>query len=183
MTGTAAPAGVVVRAATTADAPGIARVHVASWRSAYRGLLPDALLDGLSAERRAEGWARSISDGSTAVLVAVDPAGPIVGFVATGDTRDADAADGVGEVFAIYLDPAWWDLGVGRTLITAGASALGSRFDEATLWVLDTNERARAFYERNGWQPDGAVKRATLGDAEVEEVRYRTRLPGQRSEG
>jgi ribosomal protein S18 acetylase RimI-like enzyme len=140
--------------------------------------MPQALLDGLSVERRTIGWERSIADGSTRVLVAAEPAGAVVGFVATGDGRDDDAGQGVGELFAIYLDPAWWDRGVGRGLFEAGTAALASEFDEATLWVLDTNARARGFYERNGWQPDGATKRAIIGDTEVEEVRYRRRLAG-----
>lgn len=145
--------------------------------------MPQPLLGGLSVERRTEGWERSLRDGATEVLVAADPAGTIVGCVATGNCRDDDAEQGLGELFAIYLYPDCWDQGGGRALFEAGTTALTEQFDEATLWLLDTNARARAFHERNGWQPDGATKRATIADTEVEEVRNRRHLAGQRSEG
>ena len=61
----------------------------------------------------------------------------------------------------------------------AGArDALAQRgFREATLWVLDTNERARRFYETDGWRLDGTDKRDAIGEMQVKEVRYRRPLP------
>jgi ribosomal protein S18 acetylase RimI-like enzyme len=171
-----APDEFALRVATTADARGVAEVHTTSWRGAYHGLLPQTLLDGLSVVRRAARWEQSISDGSSHVVVAVDRIGTIAGFVAVGNSRDGALEEGVGELYAIYLDPARWDRGVGRALLGAGTSALAARFDQATLWVLDANARARAFYERHGWRADGAVRRAPLGEIEVAEVRYRRQL-------
>ncbi len=43
----------LLRPAEPADAMAVARVHVRSWQAAYRGLLPDAYLDGLRPEDRA----------------------------------------------------------------------------------------------------------------------------------
>jgi ribosomal protein S18 acetylase RimI-like enzyme len=183
VTGTGASPTFVVRAATADDAPGIAEAHVASWRTAYRGLLPTALLDGLSVERRTAGWAQSIGEGTLDIRVASSVGGTIAGFVATGDSRDVEPGESVGELYAIYLRPEFWKRGLGRALIEAGTAALEARFDEATLWVLDSNARARAFYEDHGWRPDGAVKHATIQGTEVDEVRYRCRLGSQRSEG
>lgn len=169
-----------IRAATVEDAPGIAAAHVASWRAAYRGLLPQALLDGLSVERRTAQWQRDIANGMS-VHVAVDPGGDVGGFVATGRSRDDDAAETVGELIAIYLRPRLIGLGLGGRLHAAGVSDLATRFEQATLWVLDGNARSCAFYERQGWRPDGTVKRDTLGDAHVVEVRYRRSLDGHGS--
>jgi hypothetical protein len=45
-----------IRPATAEDAAGIAAVHVRSWQVAYRGQLPDALLDSLSVDQRTRWW-------------------------------------------------------------------------------------------------------------------------------
>ncbi|MDQ1627654.1 MAG: hypothetical protein QOI54_1398 [Actinomycetota bacterium] len=174
----AAPAQYVIRAATVEDATGIAEAHVASWQTAYHGLLPQDLLDGLSVERRTAQWQRDIGNGNFGVHVATDPAGRVGGFIATGHSRDDDANENVGELIAIYLLPQLWSLGIGRRLHAAGITGLATRFAQATLWVLDGNARSRAFYERQGWQPDGTVKRDTIGHAQVVEVRYRRPLDG-----
>jgi GNAT superfamily N-acetyltransferase len=169
----------VIRAATVEDANGIAEAHVASWQTAYRGLLPQALLDGLSVERRTAQWQRDIQSGNVGVHVATDPAGHVGGFIATGRSRDDDATETVGELIAVYLRPQLWSLGIGGRLHAAGVAGLATRFEQATLWVLDGNARSRLFYERQGWQPDGTVKRNTIGgDADVIEVRYRRPLNG-----
>ncbi|MCW2575059.1 MAG: N-acetyltransferase [Modestobacter sp.] len=174
----AAPTSYVIRAAKAEDATGIAEAHVASWQSAYRGLLPQALLDGLSIERRTAQWQRHIQSDNVNVHVATDSGGHVGGFIATGRSRDDDAADTVGELIAIYLRPQLWSLGVGGRLQAAGIAGLATRFEQATLWVLDGNARSRAFYERHGWCPDSTVKRDSIGDAEVVEVRYRRPLNG-----
>jgi len=46
-------------------------------------------------------------------------------------------------------------------------------FDEAVLWVLETNVRARRFYEIAGWKPDGQTKADERGTVTLHEVRYR----------
>lgn len=162
-----------VRTATADDAAGIAAAHVEAWQATYRGLVPQALLDGLSVERRTEQWQETIRSRAADVRVAADPGGHVGGFVATGPSRDGDAADSVGELFAIYLHPQLWHHGLGSRLHAVATKALAGRAVEATLWVLDGNTRARAFYERKLWQPDGSVKLDTVGDVEVHEVRYR----------
>ena len=49
---------------------------------------------------------------------------------------------------------------------------------ELHLWVVEGNARARRFYEREGWAPDGAAKEDEFGGQVVREVRYRRRLSG-----
>jgi RimJ/RimL family protein N-acetyltransferase len=176
--GTPGPPKFAIRAATAADAGGIAVTHVASWRAAYRGLLPEALLERLSVERRTAAWRQTLTPGRGAVHVATDPMQQVIGFVHTCRSRDDDADDRIGELTSIYLRPDLWGRGVGSRLHEAAVAALAADFQEATLWVLDGNTRSRAFYERKGWQPDGTVKRDTIGDAEVVELRYRRPLDG-----
>lgn len=164
-----------VRVATEADAEGIARVHVASWQVAYRGQVPDAYLDGLTAdiERRAAFWQRWLSEGRVRVFVS-EVAGLVTGFVSLGASGDADRDDATGEVYAIYVHPAAWAAGTGRALFALAAATLREMgFSKATLWVLGTNERARRFYEAAGWSTDGATKDEERGTFVLREVRYR----------
>ena len=157
---------IVIRRAGLADADGLAEVHVGSWRAAYDGLLPQELLDGLSVPRRADAWRDMIARGDGQTLVAVDAsADRIVGLLNVGPSRDDDAGPEVGELRAIYLLPDRWNKGTGRLLHDAGFALLAPDFTVATLWVLDSNERAKAFYAKRGWQVDGATKWDERGDA------------------
>ena len=124
-------------------------------------------------------WGRYMADppGRTALLVA-EAGGQVVGMAHTGPTRDEDlVADSVGGLFAIYVDPAHWDGGHGRNLMVAALNDMRMHgFETAALWVLDTNERGRAFYEKGGWLADGSVKiDESFGDP-LREVRYRLDL-------
>ena len=77
----------------------------------------------------------------------------MLGFASLGPSRDEH---GVGELYAIYVDPDEWSRGAGRALIERAEERLAEEYAEATLWVLEDNPRARRFYEAAGWQPDGA---------------------------
>ena len=161
-----------IRPATVEDAWPIAEVNVRSWQSAYRGLLPELYLRDLSVESRAARWQRVLADpanqGDILVLVEDDS---VVGFTAVDRIR--------GELRAIYLAPERWGTGLGRRLHDTAVAALReSGHREATLWVLDTNERAQRFYAAAGWVPDGATKSDTMPGEDVllSETRYRIAL-------
>jgi GNAT superfamily N-acetyltransferase len=169
-----------IRTTTVADAHAIAVVHVESWRAAYRGLLPRDVLDGLSVDRRAAFWRDNIGTRDGHTLVAVDePSGRVRGFVNVGPSRDPETAGAgsVGELRAIYLLPDAWGSGTGRRLHDAALELLHPDFAEVTLWVLDTNARARAFYEHMGWYDDGVTKNDDRGGVVLSEIRYRRALP------
>lgn len=101
----------------------------------------------------------------------------LVGFVSYGSSRDGDAAEEVGELHANYLQPQAWATGVGRALHDAAVGSLSAGgLEAATLWVLDSNERARGFYAGQGWRPDGRVKTDERPGATITEVRYRRHL-------
>ncbi|HUG46928.1 MAG TPA: GNAT family N-acetyltransferase [Candidatus Limnocylindria bacterium] len=167
-----------LRRAHQADAEQIARVHVLTWQSAYRELLPAPFLAGLSVEARRGHWANQLavlSAERTPWLAEAD--GEVVGFAHVGPSRDDDAGPTTGEVYAVYVLPDCWDRGLGRNLLQHGErDLLAHAYDEATLWVLDSNERARRFYEAAGWHTDGATKTERLGSVELSEVRYRRAL-------
>lgn len=146
---------------------------------AYRGIVPDAILDGLSIEARVEFWSRVLGmasgdparDGRTWV---VEQDGRVVGFASTRPSRDEDTPPGTGEVQAIYLAPEAWSRGLGRILLAASVGDLHERgFGPLILWVIEANLRGRQFYERTGWRPDGARQPIDFDGVPVDEIRYR----------
>jgi ribosomal protein S18 acetylase RimI-like enzyme len=159
-----------IRPATRDDADAVARVQRETWRIAYRDVFPPERLaeDFIDVDR----WRRNLEtppDGWT-TLVAGDP---VVGFACVGPSRDEDR---VGELYAIYVHPERWREGVGRALIERAEEHLAADYDQATLWVLAANPRARRFYERAGWRADGAGKEYERWGIAAPEVRYRKRL-------
>jgi ribosomal protein S18 acetylase RimI-like enzyme len=160
----------MIRPATIEDAPAIARVHVASWRETYRGMLPEAFLASLSEAGYAERWERLIDEGASLVEV-VEEAGELVGFASGGRERAGEAAYG-GELYAIYVLETAQRRGHGRELVRAIVEGLrGMDLSDMIIWVLRDNRPARLFYERLG----GVYVRTqpiTIGPATLEEVSY-----------
>ncbi len=145
-----------VREARRGDEPAVADIHVRAWQEAYRGLMPDEFLDALDPRDRAARYRFEDPDGPTTLIA--ESAGKLLGFVTFGESRDDDAA-GLAEVYALYVDPQRHARGVGRALM-AGVrdKMLAQGFEAAVLWVLRGNDRAAAFYEREGWRRDGATR-------------------------
>ena len=169
-----------VRPAVDDDAATIARVHVDSWRGAYRGLLPDRILDGLSVAGREGLWRQRIAPASRGprTLVA-EVGGSVEGFVTFAvRARDVEEPPGVGEIPALYVSPSTWRSGVGTALLAAaldGLRAAGCR--EAILWMLDGNRRAARFYRSRGWADDGGRRRSQYFPDETGLVEARLRRP------
>lgn len=163
---------IVVREATADDAYGIAAVNVVSWQEAYRGLIPDDVLAGLSVDGRASHWAEFLASGAGSILV-VTRESAIIGFVSFGRGRDDDATTAVGALYAIYVHPQCWREGIGTLLHDAALRHLRlDGYTSATLWVLDGNDRAIGFYRRHGWSPDGATQvDAGPGQVDLHELR------------
>ena len=165
----------LVRPATTSDAADIAAVHVDAWRRAYRGLISQGYLDALSVSDRAHTWAQMIgepkTDGSAILVAELD--GQCIGFATTGRSRDQDANAHTGELRGLYVHPVHWRSGHGHVLHNEAMNVLWcADLTAATLWVLTANLRARQFYEKHGWLPDGAHKRDQRGDQILHETRY-----------
>jgi ribosomal protein S18 acetylase RimI-like enzyme len=139
------------RLALAADAEAIARVHVASWRTTYRGLLPDRMLAEMEVAEHAERWARTLQDPyRRSVVLVAEEAGLVVGFASCGRERDGEQPYD-GELYAIYLLRETQGRGHGRALVEASAAALELRgISSMVVWVLRDNVPARGFYERLG---------------------------------
>ncbi|WP_160573676.1 GNAT family N-acetyltransferase [Actinomadura physcomitrii] len=169
------PSRLTIRCARRGDSAALARLHIASWRAAYRGLLPQRYLDELSHTAWERTWSNRLASSEIHVIVAEEA--DIIGFVSFGASRDRDAAPRTGEIYSIYLQPGQWRKGIGTQLHAEAVELLtGSEFVEATLWVLSTNISAREFYHRRGWSHDGCTKTNSRGGTEIIQVRYRKRL-------
>lgn len=161
---------------TIADTSTVGEVHVLAWQSAYRGVMTDEYLDGLRPGDRADMWRRSIEANWSGQRDVITVDGHVAGFAAYGPAFDSDDPTR-GELYAINLNPGNWRRGLGRELLrhaTAELSRLG--FTAAVLWVEASNDRARRFYEIEGWIYDGTERTDTVQGATVDEVRYGRQL-------
>lgn len=165
-----------IRRATAGDAEALARVHIDSWRVAYRGLVPDSFLAGLDYDRRVTRFREQLEAGLGETYVA-EREGRILGFLILDGCRDPDVdTRTTGEIWGIYLGPHYWRRGAGTLLCRYAEQLLASRgYREIKLWVLAGNSSARRFYEAMGFQADGASKVLDLG-APLEAVRYGKRV-------
>jgi GNAT superfamily N-acetyltransferase len=156
----------LLRPARTADLPLVGDLHFRSRAAAYAHLLRPSTLefggDGGLAAWWTERW-KWEQETHRLTVATVDDG--LVGFTYIGPSPD----EGVTELYAIHVDPSYVGTGVGRQLMEDALPHLGPR---AVLWVLPGNERARRFYESGGWRADGATRVDTMGDEEVQHLRY-----------
>ncbi|WP_123970732.1 GNAT family N-acetyltransferase [Streptomyces sp. TLI_185] len=165
---------------TLADCERVAEIRVGGWQSAYRGIIPQSYLDAMSmredAERRRT---RFLESNAEVVNLVAEQGGEIVGWVCHGPYRVGEVRTGELELYALYVAPESYGLGVGRALIEESVRrCTAAGHARMHLWVLKENARARRFYERSGFHPDGAEESFAVDGAEVPEVRYVRDLTG-----
>jgi len=167
-------ANLTLRGAKREDARAIAEIHVAAWRAAYRGLMPDDYLASLSVDERAKMWHDALGRPSPTQLALAEIDGTLAGFGIYGPTRDEEPPE-VAEIYAVNIHPDYWRRGAGRLLCEHALREAAAREHGAmTLWVMSGNERARGFYERLGFAPDGALRtNSELIGRPFDELRYR----------
>jgi len=169
-----------IRRPVVADAARIAEINVLGWQHAYAGLMPADLLAGLETAARVERLLERFRAGTNAPgYVAADETNDIVGYCWFGPYRPDDDVPDVpagpspawGEIYALYVDPGAIGTGAGGALIRAALADLAPR--PVALWVLAGNSRARGFYARFGFEPDGTSADFDAGGTPVPEIRYR----------
>jgi len=192
----------MIRAGSAADAAQVAAVQREGWFAAYEGIIPAEIIDRVTAPDdgarvrqsfRTRPWQRMLvavaPDQEDADRKDADQEGAsIVGYASFGPETDVLSApwphplttegkDGkVAELYALYVRPAWWSTGTGRALMERVlARTSGAGYRSIMLWVLRDNRRARRFYERAGFAPDGMTN-VLGGLGGVTEVRYRRAL-------
>ncbi|WP_116950783.1 GNAT family N-acetyltransferase [Jiangella endophytica] len=141
--------------AADGDAAAIAELHARSWQASYRGILPDAFLDGDVVAERTEKWTARFADrAGTLTVVARDDAGRLAGFAHS--VLDDDAAWGT-LLDNLHVRPDLKGQGVGRRLVAETAARLGvvAPGRGLYLWVIEANEPARRFYAAAGGEEAG----------------------------
>ena len=141
-----------IRRGVSEDAREASRLHADTWRISYRGLVPDALLDGLDATRWEAGWRRAFEGFDPARVVAVaEIAGRIVGFAGAGRARSGAPPGYRGEVYTLYVHPDRQGQGIGGALLREAAEGLGERgLVPIVIWTLFDNPASRGFYVARG---------------------------------
>ena len=168
----------IIRPAKIEDAEGIAKVHIETWQYAYKGQLPQKMLDELSIEKRLEVWKEQLINPKPETfnfVALVD--GVLAGWVTGGITREDDVSEEVGELYGIYVHPDYIGKGLGSKLINKLLDTLKVEgYKKATLWVLTSNEKSRKWYESKGWKVDGKIKIDKREGYDLHETRYTTDL-------
>lgn len=157
-----------VRRAKRSDAAALMRVFAASWRFAYRGIIPEAHLECLVGRRDEAWWIKSIR--GDANLLVLEISGEVVGYASCGASRDHAVYHG--EIYELYLDPLYLGQGLGELLFEACRARLDKRgLDGLVVWVLEDNDIAQSFYWRRGGRP---VARANVafGAAKLGKIAY-----------
>lgn len=169
---------VTIRPATPSDAAQIATIHVASWQHAYKGVLPDDYLAGLSPGDRLPMWESILTVPEPPTYVGVaEMEGQVVGFYSIGRSDEGDPPD-VQMLYTIYMHPAAMGRGIGQRLMDDAGRRMQARgATMGILRVLTANTQTLAFYERCGWTPDPAsVRMEDAWGQQVETIRYSKRL-------
>ncbi|HEX7745276.1 MAG TPA: GNAT family N-acetyltransferase [Micromonosporaceae bacterium] len=183
-----------VRPARPEDAGEIARIQLATWRVAYRRLLPAAALDRLDETWLAARWGAAIEAPPTArhrVLVAVEQAEQsyLVGFAASGPADDqalapgeppGALADDVAAVTDLLVEPRWGRRGHGSRLLAASVDLWREDgFTSAVAWAYDGDPATRKFLTSAGWEPDGATRALDVEDMLVPQTRMHVSLAAE----
>lgn len=181
-----------VRPARPEDAGEIARIQLATWRVAYRRILPPHVLDNLDEAYLARRWSAAVQEppsGKHRVLVAVEQAEQsyLVGFAASGPA-DAEAlapgepaealGDDVAAVTDLLVEPRWGRRGHGSRLLAATVDRWREDgFTRAVAWTFDADAATRKFLTSTGWEPDGAARALDVDDMLVPQLRLHVAVP------
>lgn len=169
----------IIRPATDSDISEVAAIKVESWRHAYAGIVPAAVLDALTAQEVREQWLGTGGADFTSCVLVAERDDDILGYAMFGPVRDV-AADYGGQLYAIYLRPAVMRGGIGSALFRAASARLGAQgHANFLLWVFEANTVARRFYERQGGVLiPGATVVTEIGGAHLPEVAYGFQVAG-----
>jgi len=147
----------VIRPARVTDAEALASLQVRAWEAAYSPYVaPERLAGGGDVAARTKRWREVLDDSGNRArtFVSISEERGLDGFITVGPSRDDDAREDEGELYAVYVEPDLIGSGLGRALLAHGERELSRSYRAAMLWTFERNETARRFYERNGWRVD-----------------------------
>ncbi|OYD98836.1 GNAT family N-acetyltransferase [Nostoc sp. 'Peltigera membranacea cyanobiont' 213] len=161
-----------IREANLADAPGIAKVHIDTWRTTYSKLMPAKFLADLSYEERETKWVKILSNitQDDFTYITEDETGQIVGFASGGKERTGDCLY-QGELYAIYILEKYQRQGLGYRLVSTIATRLmQSGISSMLVWVLADNPAAHFYQSLGGQQVN--QKQIEIATVQLVEVAY-----------
>ena len=167
-----------VRPATAHDVATLADIHVATWKIAYEGLIPEEVIAKQTVDKRLAYWREAIKFSEPQILVATEM-DQVVGFVGFDRSRDAGTKSTMGEIWAMYVYPDHWRGGAGLALWDGARDGLKEEgCTQVSLWVLLHNDRALQFYEHAaGFKREMAsLKTVVLDSAKLEKIRLKRDL-------
>jgi ribosomal protein S18 acetylase RimI-like enzyme len=165
----------MLRRGGEADAERIAELHIASWRATYAAELSAEFLARQDVVEWADDWRACIAAGEQLLLAEEGTA--LVGFVSCGPARGEFAEPDEWEIYNLHVAPDRHGLGIGSKLFDAAAALGRERLaTRLVLWVVETNHRARIFYESKGMSWDGHRQDHVMETDVFHEVRYRRTL-------
>ncbi|MDD2402531.1 MAG: GNAT family N-acetyltransferase [Clostridia bacterium] len=157
--------------ATLDDVKDISRIHALSWKSAYTEIIPQDYLNELKEDFWVPAFTTWIRDNVLIVLLIFEN-GSAVGCVAYGKSRDKSLSNW-GEIVSIYLLPEYFGKGYGDKLLeTALLDLKQLGYQNVYLWVLEENQRARHFYEKNKLQCSKDVCICEIMGKQLTDIRY-----------
>ena len=143
------------RMATPQDARALAIVHSYAIRDTFSGTIAD-YVKARSLSYCEEAWERRFANNERTTIALVRGE-QIVGFASVAPLKEDDESAGL--LDRIYIHPAAWGNGFGNALIQWCETTLKTQgYKTIKLWVFAVNERARRFYEKHGYEPDGHSK-------------------------
>ncbi len=150
-------------------------VHSQSWQKAYRGIIPDEIVNSFTSEKRAEIFVDAISTRPEEYyLFRVD--GHPAGIASLNKSHEENAPDYIGEIYSIYFHPDFWGTSATHKALQFCVERLKSLgYTQVTIWVLKDNFRARSFYEKNDFSFDGLEQEVNIGKPLVE-IRYSKKI-------
>lgn len=154
--------------ATSEDFRILGKIHAASWKVAYKSIIPSEVLDNITVEKRGAYFKKALEEGWEDDAIIYEDDIPL-GFICIGKARDKDLNDSYGEIGGLYLLPEAFGKGIGSALIQWGIKELNSKgYEKVILWVLEDNSRAIKFYEKHGFTFDGTSKKINIGKPLIE---------------
>jgi RimJ/RimL family protein N-acetyltransferase len=155
------------RFSATDDINDVSRVYAQSWKSAYRGIVPQDYLASISKDR----WSKFLVNEISNMWIVSDEK-QIIGSSTYAPARD-EKYNGWGEIISIYLIPSYFHQGIGTKLLHASMNELFSMgYSNLYLWVLEDNHSARQFYEKNGFRFNGDAMQSIIGGEPLNEIKY-----------
>jgi GNAT superfamily N-acetyltransferase len=167
-------ADVSVRPAVPGDVAEIGRIQVDTWRTAYQGVLPAAVLATLTVDAATQAWGAAVAAAAPKhhVLVAMEQDWR-VGFAALSPGEE----DGTVEIGPVLVEPRWGRRGHGSRLLAAAVDhARADGMTRAIAWVPEADTATQQFLTSAGWEPDGTARGLDTGAGELREIRLHVSL-------